>query len=132
MIVQVGPNIAASPRRPAVGSAMGAAFHLPTAPETTASEQIAAAVPASMAGLLALQEFMGGDPEQRAMQHGHALLAKLSRLQTAILGGGSDDSLLNELSDLAGSQIETPDPRLRALINAVVTRAKIELAKRGR
>ena len=139
MILPVGPGIgaqpsAASPARRS-GSTAGAGFRAPgeaaSAPvqDQSAAEQIA---PASLAGLLALQEFNADEQQRQLLRHGQALLAKLSRLQQAILAGAEDGEALAELAELAATPIDTADPRLRALIGAVLLRVRIELAKRGR
>ena len=141
MILSVGSGftsgqLPAGRARP--GNSAGANFRLATGTAASevsgqpAADQIAAATPASLAGLLALQEFTAGDQQRQALRHGQALLRELSRLQQAILGGDGDDAALAELALLAATPIETADPRLRALIGSVLLRVRIELAKRGR
>ena len=138
MIAPVGSSIAPRTAPGRSLAASGSTFQLPSlagqppSAAPSAAPLTAASAPAAMAGLLALQEFLPPqDHHQRSLQHGHALLAKLSRLQAAILGGEHSATLLDELSDLAATRIDTQDPRLRALITAVITRAQVELAKRG-
>jgi len=131
MIFPVGASFIAPSARPAARPP-AAEFRVPnnaTAPH--AADQTAAATPASLGSLLGLQEFAAGEQERQALRHGHALLAKLSRLQQAILSGQGDSAALAELAGLAATPLETGDPRLRALIGSVLLRAKIELAKRG-
>ena len=131
MIFPVGASFTAPPPRPNA-RATAPEFRLPTgAAASHAAGQTAAATPASLGSLLGLQEFAAGEQERQALRHGHALLAKLSRLQQAILSGQGDSAALAELAGLAATPLETPDPRLRALIGSVLLRAKIELAKRG-
>ena len=138
MIAPVGSSIAPRPASGRNAAFSGPTFQLPglaehpppAAPLATASPP--ASSPTALAGLLALQEFPSHkDQQSRSLRHGHALLAKLGRLQAAILGGEHSATLLDELSDLAATRIDTQDPRLRALITAVITRAQVELAKRG-
>ena len=135
MILPVGTSCANPPSR--TNFAANREFRLPANAaasqvfEQPAADQIAALPAASLAGLLALQEFTAGDQQRQALRHGHALLAKLSRLQQAILSGEGDATALAELAQLAATPIETADPRLRALIGSVLLRVKIELAKRG-
>ena len=128
MITPVGSSFAEPVRR---RTAAGSEFRLPAHAAANAADHAAAASPASLAGLLSLQETADDGQDRRTLKHGQALLAKLSRLQRAILSGGSDQALLEELAALGQTSFETADPRLRALIGSVLLRAKIELAKRG-
>jgi hypothetical protein len=128
MISPVGPNLAASSPKASFTRSTG--FHLPAQSTAPAASQINAASPASLSGLLALQEY---DPDRprRALRRGQAMLAKLSRLQLAILSTQEDATTLTELADLAAAPAEADDPRLDALLAQVRMRAKIELAKRA-
>ena len=127
MITPVGSSFAEPVRRRSAG---GGEFRL-AAPTAAAADHTAAVAPASLAGLLSLQETADDGQDRRTLKHGQALLSKLSRLQRAILSGGSDHEVIEELAALGQTSYETADPRLRALIGSVLLRAKIELAKRG-
>jgi len=83
--------------------------------------------------MLALQEAeAGGARDREARRHGQELLRELARLQRALLAGGTDDALLSRLASLAETAPEAADPALRAMVAAVVLRAKVELARQGR
>jgi hypothetical protein len=106
------------------------------APEPLNTGQATAAAPAhasSLASVLSLQEFGGETLEDReARRHGHDMLAALSELQRALLGGASDAGGLERLAALAASVPRATDPRLAALVSAIVLRVQVELARRQR
>ena len=81
--------------------------------------------------MLALQEVGGETVEDReARRHGHDMLAALAELQRALLGGGDDGVALQRLADLAASVPHATDPRLAAMVSAIVLRVRVELARR--
>jgi hypothetical protein len=93
----------------------------------------AVAVPAatSLGSMLALQEADFETVEDReARKHGHDMLAALAELQRALLGGGGDAVALERLGDLAASARHATDPRLAAMVSAIVLRVRVELARR--
>lgn len=111
----------------------GGTFHVGESPvQAKAADSAEAAAPASLVGLLSLQEMEIGGQERRTANHNQALLAKLSGLQRLVLSGAAGAGALDELAALADSTIETADPGLCAISTAVLQRVKIELAKRGR
>ncbi len=128
MISAVSGGVA-PPVRQTRSNETSSGFRMPEPAAASGSEATHAVQGAALSSLLALQEFSENPPERRALKHGQALLAKLVRLQQAILAGYSTDSDLEELAQLADEQLEIPDSRLRAIVGAVVMRAKIELAK---
>ena len=82
--------------------------------------------------MLALQEASGETVEDReARRHGHDMLAALAELQRALLGGGGDGAALQRLADLAASVRHATDPRLAAMVSAIVLRVRVELARRA-
>ncbi len=98
------------------------------------SQADAAAAPAatSLGSMLALQEAGAETVEDReARKHGHDMLAALAELQRALLGGG-DGVALQRLGDLAASVRHATDPRLAAMVSAIVLRVRVELARRQR
>lgn len=91
------------------------------------------AMPAVAAGMLALQEAAVEAPADRtARRHGRAILASLSRLQCTLLGATDSEAVLDALAMLAGDIPCATDPGLAAALHAVVLRARVELARRGR
>lgn len=91
----------------------------------------AAGVAAIGAGLLALQAEDG--PEARdatARRRADALLEELRRLQLGLLGGGLDRGRLRRLAALRLGE-EGADPALREVVQSLVLRASVELARHG-
>jgi hypothetical protein len=85
----------------------------------------------SPASMLSLQEVGGETVEDReARRHGNNMLAALGELQRALLAGGGDAEALQRLMDLSTSVVRAKDPRLAALVSAIVVRARVELARR--
>jgi hypothetical protein len=106
-------------------------FSLP-AGEPSGTGAAAAAVPASLGAMLALQE-AGAEParDRAARRHGQAMLKLLAALQRAMLQGGAEDEA--ELGRLAALSAEIPtasDPALRQAVAAIALRASVELARR--
>lgn len=104
-------------------------------PDETAEPGVAASaapVPAAaLASMLALQELGREAPEDRAARrHGLDLLAALAGLQRALLAGRTDPAVLQNLMELAASVPRAADPRLTAMLSAIVVRARVELARR--
>jgi hypothetical protein len=83
--------------------------------------------------MLSLQEAGGETVEDReARRHGNDMLAALAELQRALLGGRGDGVALQRLADLAASVRHATDPRLAAMVSAIVLRVRVELARRQR
>jgi Class II flagellar assembly regulator len=124
------------PTAPRVASrpAAKSGFFVPS--EATGPGQAdAVAVPAatSLGSMLALQEADIETVEDReARKHGHDMLAALAELQRALLGGGDDGVALQRLGDLAASVRHATDPRLAAMVSAIVLRVQVEMARRKR
>jgi hypothetical protein len=99
------------------------------------ARQAGAAAPTesvSPLGLLALQEQGRGEAEDReARRRGEALLEELTALQAALLGGDVDPARLARLAALAEGEAGH-DPGLRDAVQAIETRARVELARLGR
>jgi hypothetical protein len=86
---------------------------------------------AALASMLFLQE--RGDEaseDTRARRHGHDLLDALAALQGAVLSGCDDAAALRQLASLTVPVPRATDPRLAAMVSAIVVRAKVELARR--
>jgi hypothetical protein len=110
----------------------GAGFSLPAAGGGGAAGVAATAAAAPLGlGLLALQE--GGEAARRdaaAHQRAESLLEELAGLQRDMLDGGADPARLQRLARLAPGDAGA-DPTLRSIVQGVVLRAHVELARRG-
>ena len=128
----VGP-----PTTPRLGSQVAAratgSFTLPSAAgAATQTKEPLAAEPASLASVLTLQELGAETVEDReARRHGQDMLALLAALQRGLLSGVDNVVALRQLMDLAGAVPRAGDPRLAAMISAIVVRVRVELARRG-
>jgi hypothetical protein len=67
--------------------------------------------------------------DREARGHGQEMLAALAELQRELLAGGAAASL-QRLADLAAVTLRPPDPRLAAVLSAIVVRVQVELARR--
>jgi hypothetical protein len=105
-------------------------FFVPSEPAATG--QAAAAAPApSLGPMLTLQEFHGETVQDReARRHGSDMLAELAALQRALLGGDDDPAALERLAQLVAAVPGATDPGLAALVQAIVVRVRVELARR--
>jgi Class II flagellar assembly regulator len=98
----------------------------PTTAPTTATTEI------SLAGLLALQADDAGEARDRsARRRGRELLDALAALQRAMLGGEIDQDQLHDLAALVADVPDAADSRLRAAMEDVVLRVRVELARHG-
>ncbi len=87
----------------------------------------------SLSGMLALQELETEPVEDRtARRRGQDMLAVLAALQRALLAGVADSGALERLAELTRGLPEPRDPRLRAVLDALMVRVHVELARRGR
>jgi Class II flagellar assembly regulator len=107
-------------------------FTMPPEPADTGQATAVVETPAmSPASMLSLQEVGGETVEDReARRHGNDMLAALGELQRALLASGGDAGALQRLLDLAASVPRATDPRLAAMISAIVVRVRVELARR--
>jgi hypothetical protein len=81
-------------------------------------------------GMLALQSVDESQERDRAAhKRGKAMLAALSRLQRAVLGGDDPAVTLRALSELAVDGPPAADPGLAAILRAVVLRSRVEVAR---
>jgi len=107
-------------------------FRVPPAPGAALSAPAEAAAPATLAGLLALQEAAAPAPRDRAARrHGQVLLGGLAALQRALLGAGGAGAALDHLATLLAAAPPAEDPGLAALLDAIALRCRIELARHG-
>ena len=122
------PPVTTLAGRAAAGGARGQDFALPAA---RPAPPPAAALP--LAGLLALQEqAVEPQADRAARRRARAILAELAGLQRDLLADGVDEARLRRLQALAGeAPLPSAHPGLRAALDAVVLRARIELARFG-
>ena len=115
----------------------GQAFRVETGEST--AHQPAGIAPnaglASLQGLMVLQE--ENEPahakRQKAARRGFVLLDALGTLKAGLLAGNVDGSALKTLQfGLAEARGVDQEPALRAVFDAIETRAAVELAKLGR
>jgi hypothetical protein len=127
-----GPQAVSGVRKPGArrqGGGFGVAAHeLAEDPPVIAP----ASEPAALEGLLALQECqMEAVSEREARRFGQAVLGELTKLQAGMLSAaGVARADLQRLAGLCDSVPYTEDETLRALLQSVVLRARIELARR--
>jgi len=127
-----GPIGTVTPRQSARGGRFTVADATATAP-SAGTEQAEDVTDISLAGLLALQEEVGGGQarDREARRRGRDLLAELAALQRALLSGPPGAERLARLADLAAAVPEAADPRLREAVNAIALRARVEAARYG-
>lgn len=119
-------------RGPAQPRAGTAGFGPAVGKKASAAGVAAAAAPASLLGLLALQEGETDAARDRAARrHGDALLRELAALQRGLLGDADDlPGTLARLAALTEEGGEAANPDLAGIVRAVTLRARIELARR--
>lgn len=112
------------------GGSSGFAVSSPAAAASGALAAPVSAVPATLAGALALQELGCEAPRDRAARRrGYDLLAGLRALHRALLADDIDPGPLTELAGLATEVPDAADPRLREVVAELVLRARVELAR---
>ena len=82
--------------------------------------------------LLTLQAV--GEAEERdraARRRGTALVAALSKLQVTLLAAGDPSGALHALGALTADGPAADDPRLDAILRAIVLRSRVEIARLG-
>jgi hypothetical protein len=125
---QAGP-VQGGRRVPAAASG----FAMPAGTAATAgAERSAEVAPAELGLLLGLQEWGGAEERDRkALRHGQDMLALLAEMQRQLLAEADPTAVLARLAALAGSMPPMADPRLMAVMRAIVIRAKVEIARRS-
>jgi hypothetical protein len=113
------------------GTRGGGGFALGVAGEAQGSTAATAAAAPAAIGLLALQESApAAERDARAARRGQALLRELAALQAELLEGRGDPARLAGLAALTEGETAA-DPALAAALAAIVTRARVELARRA-
>ena len=81
-------------------------------------------------GVMLAAEALDREPprDQAARRQGHAVLSGLTALQRALLDGGDQAAVLERLTSLVADMPVASEPRLAALLSAIVLRARVELA----
>jgi Class II flagellar assembly regulator len=123
----------AAPAGRTMKSAAGAAaFRLDETSVSSGAAPTTATTEISLAGLLALQADDAGEARDRsARRRGRELLDALAALQRAMLGGEIDQDQLHDLAALVADVPDAADSRLRAAMEDVVLRVRVELARHG-
>jgi len=91
----------------------------------------AASAAGEVVALLALQEESSSlpPPNERAARRARAALDELRGLQLDLLRGRHDPARLERLEALAGSEMALGDPGLRAAVEEIAIRVRVELAR---
>lgn len=135
-----GPKGAKGPRKTAkTGS--GFASALSSATQDGAAEAGAAAAAGSTSGLAGVDALIalqaadapgGAGDDGAAKRQGESILDRLDELRLMILSGGLDPERLRALADALGHRAaRARDPRLKAVLDEIELRARVELAKHG-
>jgi hypothetical protein len=113
----------------------GAAFHVSEDAGSAATEATtpsADVVPVSLSVMLAAEELdRDASRDRAARRQGRVVLAGLTELQRALLDGGDPAVSLDRLASLVADMPQAVDPRLAALLDTIVLRARVELARMG-
>jgi hypothetical protein len=89
-----------------------------------------AGVSSVLLGVMLAAEALDREPphDQAARRKGHAVLSGLTALQRALLEDGDPAAVLERLTSLIADMPVATEPRLAALVSAIVLRARVELA----
>jgi hypothetical protein len=99
----------------------------------TQQARLSSIVALGLENMLALQEVDGTtDRDRGARKRGAAMIAALTDLQRIMLADQDPASALRALNELAAGDSEADDPRLGAILRAIVLRTRIEIARRQR
>lgn len=130
IISGLGPASPAG-RTPARPGRLAPGFNMPPTARSRAAEAAAEPPAVMLAGLLALQaEDCDEAQDREARRRGHDMLAELAALQRALLTeGGVPIDQLRKLEGLAADTPPVSDPRLRAVMEAITLRVRVELAR---
>ncbi len=125
----------ASPAVPSGGARRAAgssSFAVAPGATDAAAGPAAASATAALDGMLLLQQMEDGPTRDRqARRHGRAMLEGLAELQRALLDGSLDPATMERLAALVEQCPEAAEPGLRAAINGIALRVRVELARRA-
>lgn len=111
----------------------GGAFLVAEAAESGAAEAaapLADAAPVSLGVMLAAEALdHEATRDQAARRQGQVVLVGLTALQRALLAGGDPTASLDRLAALVADMPLAVEPRLAALLDTIVLRARVELAR---
>jgi len=95
-----------------------------------ATSPLADTTPVSL-GVMLAAEALDRDAvhDRAARRHGLVVLAGLTALQRALLEGGDTAASLERLAALLADMPRAVEPRLAALLDAIVLRVRVELAR---
>jgi hypothetical protein len=95
-----------------------------------AASQLADTTPVSL-GVMLAAEALDRDAvhDRAARRHGMVVLAGLTALQRALLEGGDSAVSLERLAALLADMPQAVEPRLAALLDTIVFRVRVELAR---
>ena len=126
-----------TPRRMVGASNPGSTFQIPLSGTPVREAAVTGRLPGidSLQGLMALQEVSlpVTARRQKSTKRGFRLLDALGGLRTGLLAGKLDEAALAHLRQgLDEAKENNNDPVLDQILNAIETRAAVELAKLGR
>ncbi len=124
-----GTGAAAPPGMPPAAGAFRVAADSGSA-AAEAATPLAEATPVSL-GMMLAAEALDRDAvhDRAARRHGLVVLSGLTALQRALLEGGDTAVSLSRLAALLAEMPPAADPRLTALLDTIVLRVRVELAR---
>ena len=135
-ITSVGPVRAASAkRRKNVASSTEQSFSPTIVAESVALRSVGSSAPAvPINAVLALQEVSHtGGRGSSDLARSSKLLEHLDKIRLGLLSDGIPRQALRRLTaELSATRAETADPRLRAILDEIELRARVEIAKYDR
>ncbi|MBT3928345.1 MAG: flagellar biosynthesis protein FlgI [Rhodospirillaceae bacterium] len=132
-ITSVGPARAASAkRRKSAASSTEQTFSPAAASKSAAAPAASGSAPSvPINAVLALQGVSNsGGRGSSDMARGSKILEHLDKIRLGLLAGGIPRQTLRRLTaELSATRAETADPRLRAILDEIELRARVEIAK---
>src|SRR5271165_2104823 len=111
----------------------GTTFRVTEAADSEATEAaapLADAAPVALGAMLAAEALdQDAARDQAARRQGQVVLAGLTALQRALLEGGDQAASRDRLAALVADMPLVAEPRLAALLDTIVLRARVELAR---
>ena len=102
-------------------------------PEEAGSAAAEATAPPADVAPVSLSVMLAAEAldQDAARRKGQVVLAGLTALQRALLDGGDQAASLDRLASLVADMPQAAEPRLAALLDTIVLRARVELARLG-
>lgn len=132
MLTVHGPGGPRAPdRKPLRSASASSGFRLPdlAGPETTRPDMVATIAAPGIGGPRSTLAPDASAADLCAWSHGGEMLDVLAQMQRNMLSAGRDPTILQRLATLADALPDAASPDLRQALRAVVTRAKVELAR---